>query len=142
MRWAASREPPFSKKLVMPAALKGWLQWKRLTNYTGDDVGIVADAFRLAQAAGVSSGPQFCSKAPPSVSRGPVSVRPSFGPEALRDGKHSLGTIVVTGPKTALTAFAGFQFLGSCIPLTSNMLSLTWSFSGPGTNGRPSAPDE
>jgi hypothetical protein len=28
---------------------------KRLTNYTADDVGGVADPFRLAQAAGVSS---------------------------------------------------------------------------------------
>jgi hypothetical protein len=32
-----------------------FLDCKRLTNYTADDVGGVADAFRLAQAAGVSS---------------------------------------------------------------------------------------
>jgi hypothetical protein len=31
------------------------VQSKRLTNYTADDVGSVADAFRLAQAAGVGS---------------------------------------------------------------------------------------
>jgi hypothetical protein len=54
---------------------------KRLTNYTGDDVGIVADAFRLAQAAGVSSGPQFCSKRHRQFREGPYPFARASAPK-------------------------------------------------------------
>jgi hypothetical protein len=57
------------------------LNRKRLTNYTGDDVGIVADAFRLAQAAGVSSGPQFCSKRHRQFREGPYPFARASAPK-------------------------------------------------------------
>ena len=45
---------------------------KRLTNYTADDVGIVVDVFRLAQAAGVSSAVWLIGR---SANPGRIEVR-------------------------------------------------------------------